>query len=72
MRNAFIETLHNEAAKRDDVFLVVGDLGFSVIEQFAKDYPDRYLNAGVAEQNMTGIAAGLVALRLQRFHLLHC
>ncbi len=59
MRNAFIETLHDEAAKRGDIFLVVGDLGFSVIEQFAKDYPDRYLNAGIAEQNMTGIAAGL-------------
>ena len=41
------------------VFLVVGDLGFGVTEPFAKRFPDRYLNAGVAEQNMTGVAAGL-------------
>ena len=41
------------------VFLVVGDLGFGVTEAFAKRFPQRYLNAGVAEQNMTGIAAGL-------------
>jgi transketolase len=41
------------------VFLVVGDLGFGVTEPFAKRFPARYLNAGVAEQNMTGVAAGL-------------
>ncbi len=41
------------------MFLVVGDLGFGVAEPFAERFPERYLNAGVAEQNMTGIAAGL-------------
>src|SRR4051812_40805577 len=47
-------------AERDSrVFLVVGDLGFGVTEPFAQRFPERYLNAGVAEQNMTGIAAGL-------------
>jgi len=38
---------------------VCGDLGFGVLERFAERFPNRYLNAGVAEQNMTGIAAGL-------------
>jgi transketolase len=61
MRTAFIQTLIEEARRRDDVFLVVGDLGFSVIEPFAAEFPDRYLNAGVAEQNMTGVAAGLAS-----------
>jgi len=47
-------------AERDSrVFLIVGDLGFGVTEPFAQRFPERYLNAGVAEQNMTGIAAGL-------------
>src|SRR5207302_7770276 len=41
------------------VCLVVGDLGYSVIEKFAETYPDQFVNVGVAEQNMTGIAAGL-------------
>src|SRR5438445_7860670 len=59
MRTAFIQTL-NELADRDPrVCLVVGDLGFSVIEEFAERFPDQFLNAGVAEQNMIGLAAGM-------------
>lgn len=59
MRTAFIDQLMEEAAKNEKIFLLVGDLGFSVIEKFAALFPDRYLNVGIAEQNMTGIAAGL-------------
>ncbi len=59
MRTAFINQLIEEARKNKEIFLIVGDLGFSVVEPFAKEFPDRFLNAGVAEQNMTGIAAGL-------------
>lgn len=59
MRTAFIDTLC-EAAERDArVWLVTGDLGYGVLEQFSGLFPDRYLNAGVAEQNMTGVAAGV-------------
>jgi transketolase len=59
MRTTFIETLCELAAADDRIFLVCGDLGYSVLEVFANRFPDRYLNAGVAEQNMTGVAAGL-------------
>jgi len=59
MRTAFINQLIVEARNNSKVFLIVGDLGFSVVEPFANEFPDRFLNAGVAEQNMTGIAAGL-------------
>jgi transketolase len=59
VRTAFIRTLCELAERDDRVFLVCGDLGFSVLEPFAERFPDRYLNAGVAEQNMTGVAAGL-------------
>jgi len=59
MRTAFINQLIIEARNNPKIFLIVGDLGFSVVEPFAKEFPDRFLNAGVAEQNMTGIAAGL-------------
>lgn len=61
MRTAFIEQLIVEARKNPKLFLVVGDLGFSVVEPFAAEFPDRFLNAGVAEQNMTGVAAGLAS-----------
>lgn len=59
MRTAFITKLIELARKDDTVFLIVGDLGFSVVEPFANEFPSRFLNAGIAEQNMTGIAAGL-------------
>lgn len=61
MRNAFIQELTAQARVHPEIFLVVGDLGYSVVEPFAKEFPGRFLNAGVAEQNMTGVAAGLAA-----------
>ena len=61
MRTAFINELILLARTNPKVFLVVGDLGYSVIEPFAEEFPDRYLNAGVAEQNMTTVAAGLAS-----------
>jgi len=59
MRTAFIQTLNDLASRDPRVCLVVGDLGYSVIEEFATKYPDQFVNAGVAEQNMVGLAAGL-------------
>jgi transketolase len=59
MRTAFINQLIEEASKNDKVFLLVGDLGFSVVEPYAERFPNRYLNVGIAEQNMAGMAAGL-------------
>lgn len=59
MRSAFINTLTEVARDNDDIFLLTGDLGFSVFEGFQKEFPKRFFNAGVAEQNMIGIAAGL-------------
>jgi transketolase len=59
MRTAFIKTLEEEALNNEKINLLVGDLGFGVVMDFAKRFPDRFLNPGVAEQNMTGIAAGL-------------
>ncbi len=59
MRNAFIETLIKLAEKDKSIYLLTGDLGFSVFETFAKRFPKRFLNCGVAEQNMMGTAAGL-------------
>jgi transketolase len=61
MRTAFINELIAQARTNPDLFLVVGDLGFSVVEPFAEEFPDRFLNAGVAEQNMAGMAAGLAS-----------
>lgn len=59
MRTNFINQLIEEARHNDKMFLLVGDLGYHVIEPFAEEFPDRFLNVGIAEQNMAGIAAGL-------------
>ncbi len=59
MRTAFINQLIEEAKTNKKIFLLTGDLGFSVVEPFAELFPDRFLNIGIAEQNMTGVAAGL-------------
>jgi transketolase len=61
MRNAFIDELMALAGKHPNVALIVGDLGFSVVEPFAERFPDRFINAGVAEQNMMGLAAGMAS-----------
>jgi len=59
MRLTFVETLSTLAEQNKDIWLLTGDLGFSVLEPFARQFGERYVNVGVAEQNMTGIAAGL-------------
>jgi transketolase len=58
MRNAFVEALVERAAGDERIVLITGDLGFGVLEPFATRFPDRFLNAGVAEQATMGLAAG--------------
>ncbi len=59
MRTAFVEALCEVAARDERIWLLCGDLGYSVLEVFTNRFPKRYVNVGVAEQNMTGLAAGL-------------
>jgi len=59
MRSAFFRALAALAENDERIFLAVGDLGFGVTEDFSARFPRRFLNVGVAEQNLTGIAAGL-------------
>ncbi len=61
MRTAFIRTLMELAARDERIWLLTGDLGFSVLEVFEQQFGGRYVNVGVAEQNLTGIAAGLAS-----------
>ena len=59
MRKAFIATLCELAAADDRIVLMTGDLGHLALEPFRERFPDRFLNVGVAEQNMIGLATGL-------------
>ena len=66
MRNKFIEILVKEASKNDKIVLIIGDLGYNVVEPFQEQFPDRFFNAGICEQNMASMAAGLAS---EGFHV---
>jgi transketolase len=59
MRDAFVAALSETAITDSRIVLVTGDLGYGVLEGFERSFPDRYVNAGVAEQNMTALATGM-------------
>lgn len=61
MRNSFVNSLVQFNDQGGDAFLLVGDLGYSVVEEFCEKHPDKFINVGVAEQNMAGIAAGIAS-----------
>jgi len=59
MRDRFIKTLCDLAEQDSKVMLITGDLGFAVLDDYRRRFPRQFINAGVAEQNMTLIATGL-------------
>lgn len=59
MRNTFINTVIGAFKERADLFIVTGDGGLGVFDEFKEDHPDSYLNLGIAEQNMASFSAGL-------------
>lgn len=59
MRNAFLAELFDLAQQDDRITFVTGDLGYTVVEKFMETLPKQFLNAGVAEANMTSVAAGM-------------
>ena len=59
MRDYFIKELYNLIDEFPNIILITGDLGFGVLDDFRSTFPNNFINAGVAEQNMTGIATGM-------------
>lgn len=59
MRDVFIQRLTQLAERDPRIMLITGDLGFAVLDDYRKRCPDQFINVGVAEQNMTGLATGL-------------
>jgi len=59
LRKEFFQALLEMARDDERLFLVVGDVGYGFVEPFIREFPERYLNVGVAEQNMIGISSGL-------------
>jgi transketolase len=59
MRDSFVKALENLAQDDPRLVLMTGDLGFGVLDDYSRRYPDQFINAGVAEQNMTAMACGM-------------
>jgi len=67
MRNAFVKWLIDKAQADERVYLLTADLGYSVLELFQQRFENRFINVGVAEQNMVGIASGLATEGLRPY-----
>jgi transketolase len=61
VRDVFVETLLAEAKIDSNIVLITGDLGFGVLEDFERELPSQFINSGVAEQSMLGLAAGIAS-----------
>ncbi len=59
MRRCFADILHAEMAKNKNIWVITGDLGYKMWDGIRKDYENRFINAGAAEQAMMGIGIGL-------------
>lgn len=59
MRSAYLETLYDIAQKDKNVFAVISDNGAIVYDKYRADLPAQYINAGISEANMVGMAAGM-------------
>jgi transketolase len=67
VRDAFSNTLVRLALADPKVLLLTGDHGYALFDEFRKRCPDQYINAGIAEQNMVGMAAGLARVGFRPF-----
>ncbi|MBF0529696.1 MAG: transketolase [Deltaproteobacteria bacterium] len=59
MRDAFIGTLHERMSQDEKLFFLTADLGAPALDKVRADYPDRFINVGIAEQNLINVASGL-------------
>ena len=67
MRDSFSDALVALAVRDPKVLLLTGDHGYALFDAFRKACPDQYINAGIAEQNMVGMAAGLARVGYRPF-----
>lgn len=62
MRTTFVNLMIEEARRNPDLELLTGDLGFGVLKDYIKEFPNRFTNCGIAEQNMLSMAGGMASI----------
>lgn len=59
MRGWFAYELHKQMLKNPKIWLVTGDLGYGMFDKIKRDFPERFVNVGAAEQSLIGVSIGL-------------
>ena len=59
MRRTFGKIITELADKDENIFVMVGDIGYRVFDDFREKHPDRFINMGICEQSMIGVSAGM-------------
>ncbi|CAN2046956.1 conserved hypothetical protein [Candidatus Magnetomoraceae bacterium gMMP-1] len=67
MRNEFFKLLKNKMHEDESIFLLAADMGLGLVEDIQNEFPDRFLNVGISEQNMIGVASGLCNVGFRPF-----
>lgn len=67
MRSTFINTLSEMSRHNDKIMCVIGDTGFSVFEEYEREFGERFVNVGIAEQNFVSFGAGLAAMGMKPY-----
>lgn len=67
MRNRFGSWIAEKVNSRSDIYLLSGDIGFGLFDELIENNPERFINCGIAEQNMIGVSAGLAAQGITPF-----
>lgn len=67
MRNVFLDRLYDEMEIDETIFFLTADMGINLVERFEEKYPARFLNVGIAEQNLIGVASGLAESGMRPF-----
>ena len=65
MRNEIIDQIHKEMKIDKNIFFLTADMGINLVEKIEIDFPDRFLNVGIAEQKLIGVASGLINLNFK-------
>ena len=67
MRKTFVDTLTEMSRNNNRIACVIGDTGFSVFEEYEKEFKERFINVGIAEQNFVSFGAGLAAMGMKPY-----
>ena len=67
MRKEFGKFMVEVAEQDEDVYLIVGDIGYGIYDEFIKKFPDRFINIGICEQSMISIASGMALMGLKPY-----